>query len=96
MSYHEIELQISSPIGYPVDVLFMVLVDKSDASSTNVFMNSHHEELSITLNKYFIQKNSFIVYVYGLKTIVSSTEQYDRVLCSGTIEVVCMFTFVSS
>ncbi|VDH90364.1 Hypothetical predicted protein [Mytilus galloprovincialis] len=89
MSYHEIELQISSPIGYPVDVLLMVLVDKSDSSSTNVFMNSHHEELSITLNKYFIQKNSFIVYVYGLKTIVSSTEQYDRVLCSGTIEVVC-------
>ncbi|CAC5404671.1 unnamed protein product [Mytilus coruscus] len=83
------DFKISCPIGFLFDVIFMVLVDKSDSSSINIFMNTCQEELTISLNNNYIQKNSFIVCVYGLKTVISSTEQYDRIVCCGNKEIVC-------
>ncbi|XP_063402168.1 uncharacterized protein LOC134686431 [Mytilus trossulus] len=86
---HLIDLKISCPICFLFDVLFIVLVDKSDFSSTNIFINSHCGDITISLNNSFNPKTNFILYVYGLKTIISSTGQYDWVVCYGNEEIEC-------
>ncbi|XP_071134180.1 phytanoyl-CoA hydroxylase-interacting protein-like [Mytilus edulis] len=86
---HLIDLKISCPICFLFDLLFIVLVDKSDLSSTNIFINSHCGDITISLNNSFNPKTNFILYVYGLKTIISSTGQYDKVVCYGNKEIEC-------
>ncbi|CAG2208978.1 unnamed protein product [Mytilus edulis] len=87
---HLIDLKISCPICFLFDVVFIVLVDTSDFSSTNMFINSHCGEITISLNNSFNPKKTFILYVYGLKTIISSTGQYDWVVCYGNKEIKCI------
>ncbi|XP_052088868.1 uncharacterized protein LOC127725722 isoform X2 [Mytilus californianus] len=41
------------------------------------------------MNTSFNQKNDFIVYVYGLKTIFASMGLYNRVVCHGNKEIKC-------
>ncbi|XP_076077452.1 uncharacterized protein LOC143047960 isoform X2 [Mytilus galloprovincialis] len=87
--HQKFDVNITCPIGFLFDVIFMVLVDKSDYSSTNIFMNTRQDELTFSLNNSSIQKNSFFVCVYGLKTFISSTDQYDRAVCYGNKEIEC-------
>ncbi|XP_052088860.1 phytanoyl-CoA hydroxylase interacting protein-like isoform X2 [Mytilus californianus] len=84
-----IHLKIICPIYFRFDVIFMVLVDKSDISSTNMFINprqSCQSELTISLYSFNL-KNNFIVYIYGLKTVISSVGQYDMGVCYGNKEI---------
>ncbi|CAG2255176.1 unnamed protein product [Mytilus edulis] len=76
--HQKFDVNITCPIGFLFDVIFMVLVDKSDYSSTNIFMNTRQDELTFSLNNSSIQKNSFFCPVDI--SIPVLLEQYDEEL----------------
>ncbi|XP_071134181.1 uncharacterized protein [Mytilus edulis] len=86
---NKIDIRIHYPLCYVFDIIYIIIEDKSDSSSTNIFLKCNRGEFTISMSTTFNQDNNFVVYVYGLKTNHTSIGLYNRVVCHGNKEIKC-------
>lgn len=88
---NKIDIRIHYPLCYVFDIIYIIIEDKSDSSSTNFFLKCNRGEFTISMSTTFNQDNNFVVYVYGLKTNHTSIGLYNRVVCHGNKEIKCTY-----
>lgn len=88
---NKIDIRIHYPLCYVFDIIYIIIEDKSDSSSTNIFLKCNRGEFTISMSTTFNQDNNFVVYVYGLKTNRTSIGLYNRVVCHGNKEIKCTY-----